>query len=135
MHEKIQRYLEGSGSFSAVKNGDNAFVMRLFLMETGNGFTLFYTEGPGEWQAGDYFVNPRSERNRRVTGTWKLEDSTLVLGNYLRCHGMETNGVPGLKCKLTSAIGYKEAVGHGADLIPAGSIGEKPSDSRWDSYR
>lgn len=135
MYEKIQRYLEGSGSFSAVNNGDSAFVMRLFLMEKGNSFTLFYTEGPGEWDAGEHIVSPRSERNRRVTGEWKLEGGKLRLGKYVLCDGMETNGVPALRCELTRAIGYEEAIGKGAHLVAAGSFGAQPSDSRWDSYR
>jgi hypothetical protein len=135
-NEETGGYLTGAGSFSAVENGDNAFLVDLFLLKGGK-YILYYTEGQGEVSGTGHSLATKKDRNRKVSGEWSVNSTTLLVGDVFACEGLSLNGHSAVRCQLKKTIGYEAAVGRGTTLEVATSSRGKitPDDSQWAEYK
>ncbi len=130
--ETIKTSMDGAAAIPAQSNGNNAFLTSLFLQKDGS-FTLFYVEGKGEVTGGGHSLNYDSKQGRKVTGSWSVQGTALVVGPF-KCGGLSFNGEDQLRCEVKSAVVSSAAVGKSASLSK-GISQSSPSDSRFADYR
>ena len=130
--ETTKTDLEGAAAIPTQANGNNAFLANLFLKKDGS-FVLFYVEGQGEVTFSGHSINYDKKQGRKVTGSWTLDDASLVAGP-LRCNGLTIDGKDTLDCGVTSAIVSPGAVGK-SGTFSKGFRDASPGDSDFADYK
>jgi hypothetical protein len=127
------RWLSGAGSFPEQADSANAFLVDLFLQEDGS-FVLFYAEANGEVWATGHSVSTLNGRQFKETGTWKVTQTALEVGQLMACNKITMNSRPALYCNVEQAIGHDAAVGRNVTLRQT-LTSSSPDDSEWAEYK
>jgi hypothetical protein len=131
-YETIKTDMEGAGAMASQDNGDNAYLLNLFLKED-KSFVLFYVEGQGEVSATGNSIQYDPKKGRKVSGTWSIDGASLVVGPFA-CDGLNFNGRDVISCEVKQAIVSDGAVGHTA-MLDKGEQNASPNDSQFADYK
>lgn len=130
--ETTQTALQGAVAFPPQPDTRNAFLANFFVMKNGE-FKLFYGEGEGEVTSSGWSLNIFNDARKRRQGTWSIDGTILLFGEFLRCSGAELNGEPIMNCTLTSAVITPDAVGRG-NIFSVRADRVAPDDTAFADY-
>jgi hypothetical protein len=132
VYETIETDMEGAGAMPAQANGDNAYLLNVFLKQD-KSFVLFYVEGQGQVSVGQSSIEYDAKKGRKLTGSWSIDGVSLTVGPF-SCDGLQFNGRDVLSCEVKHGIVSDGAVGHAAMLDKGGS-NTSPDDSQFADYK
>ena len=131
--EQTSTHNEGAAAFPRV-DGKNIYLVQFYL-RADHTYVMFYSDGEGEVRGdGTYSMAVAPADQRRLTGTWRVDGSKLVLGTLLSCDGLSSNGQPALQCRIVTPPGSSGAP-QGIALVERYGNPTEPDDQvRWGDF-
>lgn len=130
--QRTATHNEGAAEFPLVA-GKNIYVVQFYLM-ANHDYLMFYSDGDGEVRGdGTFSIAVAPADMRRLSGTWRVDGSKLVLGALLSCDGLSLDGRPALRCRILTPPGSPGAPEGVASVWPYG-LPTNPGDARWSDF-